>query len=608
VAIAKMTKIFIVGPVDDQVETIHLLQTLGVVHVEPASAMAGEYEKKNSEVLSRVQRLDRIMGDLARFKGRAAAAPITVTDEELTACAEEKVLAFQDKELRVQSLQRMIADLRPWGNFDPAHIRALEASGVHIRRYRMDAKKFEEFEAPENVLVEVVDRTKEVLFYTLSFAEPPEIPNAVMLSWTEKGLDEAEVELGRYQEQMESLFAELAGLAGRAETIKKQWIAALNEVAFTGTMATLHRDPYLFGLQGWIPRDQEPALHKKLEESKLPLHIVTREPFEEEEPPILIRNNWFVQRILPLQNLYGFPKYRDLDPSPFFAFFMVMFFGICMGDAGYGIMLYLIAYFMGRKWGGRTEIMDLVVKLIKAFAVSSMIVGALTGSIMGYGFENRSWILLDLDVDFGNPMILFYISLGLGVVHLTLSYLMGIAQTAYFYVKMQKLGLIGVLWGAVLLIARNIWFDAPGMALNLPMYYGGIGFLTAGMLLTLLFPNDSKKWAARLGVGLWNIYGLSSLVGDLLSYARLFGLGIATTAVASVMNQLAGMALDGIGPIMGAPLAFIIIVLGHLFNLALAILGSTVHSARMHFVESFKSFFEGGGVEYKPFKIERGSL
>ncbi|MCK9262889.1 MAG: hypothetical protein M0R18_03665, partial [Deltaproteobacteria bacterium] len=281
-AIAKMTKIFIVGPVDDQVETIHLLQTLGVVHVEPASAMAGEYEKKNSEVLSRVQRLDRIMGDLARFKGRAAAAPITVTDEELTACAEEKVLAFQDKELRVQSLQRMIADLRPWGNFDPAHIRALEASGVHIRRYRMDAKKFEEFEAPENVLVEVVDRTKEVLFYTLSFAEPPEIPNAVMLSWTEKGLDEAEVELGRYQEQMESLFAELADLAGRAETIKKQWIAALNEVAFTGTMATLHRDPYLFGLQGWIPRDQEPALHKKLEESKLPLHIVTREPFEEE--------------------------------------------------------------------------------------------------------------------------------------------------------------------------------------------------------------------------------------------------------------------------------------------------------------------------------------
>ena len=607
-AIVKMKKIFIVGPVDDQVETIQLLQTLGVVHVEPASEMAGEYEKKNNEVLSRVQRLDRIMEELARFKGKAAVTPVAVADEELTAYAEEKLQAFQDSELRVQSLQRMIADLRPWGNFDLAHIHTLEASGVHIRRYRMDAKKFEEFQPPENVMIEVADRKKEVLFYTLSFDEPQEIPNATMLSWPEKGLDEAEAELSRHQEQMKSLSAELASLAARAEIIKKQWIATLNEVAFTGTLATLHRDPYLFGLQGWIPQNQESTLHKKLEESRLPLHIVTREPFEDEEPPILIRNNWFVQRILPLQSLYGFPKYRHLDPSPFFAFFMVMFFGICMGDLGYGLLVYSIGYLMGRKWSGRSDTLDLVIKLIKAFAVSSMIIGILTGSVFGYPFENRSWVLLDLDVNAGNPMILFYISLGLGVVHLTLSYLMGIAQALYFYQKMQKLGIMFVLWGGVLLIARAIWFGAPDMVLNLPMYYGGIGFLALGILLTLLFPNDSKKWAARLGVGLWNVYGLTSLVGDLLSYARLFGLGIATGSVASVMNQLAVMTYDGLGPVIGGPFALLIIVVGHAFNLALAILGSTVHSARMHFVESFKNFFEGGGIEYKPFKIERGSL
>lgn len=249
-----------------------------------------------------------------------------------------------------------------------------------------------------------------------------------------------------------------------------------------------------------------------------------------------------------------------------------------------------------------------MIKLIKAFAVSSMIIGILTGSVFGYPFENRSWVLLDLDVNAGNPMILFYISLGLGVVHLTLSYLMGIAQALYFYQKMQKLGIMFVLWGGVLLIARAIWFGAPDMVLNLPMYYGGIGFLALGILLTLLFPNDSKKWAARLGVGLWNVYGLTSLVGDLLSYARLFGLGIATGSVASVMNQLAVMTYDGLGPVIGGPFALLIIVVGHAFNLALAILGSTVHSARMHFVESFKNFFEGGGIEYKPFKIERGSL
>jgi len=205
-------------------------------------------------------------------------------------------------------------------------------------------------------------------------------------------------------------------------------------------------------------------------------------------------------------------------------------------------------------------------------------------------------------------MILFYISLGLGVIHLTISYLMGMAQAWYFHVKMQKLGLIFVLWGAVMLISRNVWFDMPEAALNMPLYYGGIGLLVAGLLLTLLFPNNSKRWALRLGIGLWNIYGLTGLVGDLLSYARLFGLGIATSAVASVMNQLASMALASTGPIIGVPFAVLIIILGHTFNLALSLLGSTVHSARLHFVEAFKSFFEGGGVEYKPFKIERGSF
>ena len=196
-AIVKMKKIFIVGPVDDQVETIQLLQTLGVVHVEPASEMAGEYEKKNNEVLSRVQRLDRIMEELARFKGKAAVTPVAVADEELTAYAEEKLQAFQDSELRVQSLQRMIADLRPWGNFDLAHIHTLEASGVHIRRYRMDAKKFEEFNLRKRD--DRSGRSQERgAVYTLSFDEPQEIPNATMLSWPEKGLDEAEAEINRH--------------------------------------------------------------------------------------------------------------------------------------------------------------------------------------------------------------------------------------------------------------------------------------------------------------------------------------------------------------------------------------------------------------------------
>jgi V/A-type H+-transporting ATPase subunit I len=603
-----MMRVFIAGPADCEKEAVRLLQTLGMVHVEPASEMAGEYESINSTVVARARKLDRIMEDLRRFKDTEAAPSPDIDDAAVSAYAEETLLAYQDLELRVQSLERLLAELEPWGDFDPAHIRALEAQGVCVRRYRMDSQRWEDFAAPEGVLLEVVARKREVLFYTLSMGEPPEIPHATQLHLPETGLVEMAAELGRHRQQLASLEGELARVAGRMGDIRRHWITALNEAAFTGTVATLHREPYLFGLQGWIPREKEAAFREGLAAGALALHVVTREPLEGEEPPVLMRNNWFVRRIEPLLKLYGIPRYRHLDPSLFFAPFMVLFFGICLSDAGYGMLFYLISHVAGRRWSRRVEGMDLVVRLCKAFAVAAVAMGAVTGSVFGYSFESRSWILVDVDVNYGDPMILFYASLGLGVVHLSLSYLMGILQAAYLYIRMQKLGLILVLWGTTLLIARSIWFDAPTAQANAPMLYGGIGALACGLLLTLLFPNDSRRWAVRLGLGLWNIYGLTGLVGDLLSYARLFGLGIATSAVASVMNQLAGMALAAAGPVLGVVPALFILVTGHTFNLALSLLGSTVHSARLHFVEAFKSFFEGGGVAYKPFKIERGSL
>lgn len=183
---------------------------------------------------------------------------------------------------------------------------------------------------------------------------------------------------------------------------------------------------------------------------------------------------------------------------------------------------------------------------------------------------------------------------------------MGAFQSSSKNEQFQKLGLLGVLWGGACLISQRIWFTDPSLTMNHLLYYGGFGFLTCGLLLTFLFASDSKRLIVRLGLGLWSVYGLTGLVGDLLSYARLFGLGIATTAIASVMNDLAGMVHQAGGTIVGPILAVLVLVLGHTFNLLLSILGSTVHSARLHFVEAFKSFFQGGGIEYKPFKVERG--
>ena len=606
-AIAKIIRVFIAGPVDRQAQTLRFLQQLGVLHVEPASEQAVEFEQKYNDLLSRVKKIDQLIASLKRFRSTEEFPFNPAPDDELAAYVEGRLFELQELESRQAALKRLREELLPWGDFEPAQISTLQEHGLVIQRYRMDKKNWEVFQPPENVLLEVVSAKYEVLLFTVAQDDTLEIAQANPLSLPEFSLSQTEAELDRVDEKIKSLHDVLRSVAPRIDVLKEQLTEHLNEASYTESMATAYKDTDLFALQGWIPQSERPTFQKKLESASLPLQVDFRDPVETEEAPVLLRNNWFIQRIEPLLKLYGIPKYRHLDPSYLFAPFMVLFFGICLSDAGYGVLLFVIAHWLGKKLGDKVEGLPLVIGLCKLFALAAVVVGLSTGSIFGYSFQNRGWILMDIDVDFGNPMLLFYLSLGLGVVHLSLSYVMGILQTLYFHIKMQKLGLLFVLWGGVLLIVKATWFAEPSSPLQAPAHFGGIIFLSAGLLLTLLFPNDSKKWGPRLGLGLWNIYGLTGLIGDFLSYARLFGLGIATSAIASVMNQLAGMAVESLNPVIGIPMAIIIITVGHSFNLALALLGSTVHSARLHFVEAFKNFFEGGGVEYKPFQIKRGS-
>ncbi|MCF8054326.1 MAG: hypothetical protein K9K75_03795 [Deltaproteobacteria bacterium] len=600
-----MTRVFIVGAEGRQAETLTFLQAVGVLHVEPSVVATGEIDAESVELAEKAKRLGQVIDNLSAFR-RKTPHGLPSNNDDILSLAGTRLLEHQNACQRIQFLERMLLDLSPWGDFCPVHVQELEKAGVYIKRYRMDAKNWERLEEQERALLQIVAKKQSVLFYVVSLDEPLEIPFATALSLPEMGINDAVKELDMLKEQLEALNLELVVLADQVDVLKNELRETLNQLSFLEKVATLHNEPFLFGVQGWIPEDELSSFNDKIANSDLSVKVVTREPNPQEEPPVLLRNNWLIQRIAPLLNLYGLPRYRHLDPSYFFAPFMILFFGICLSDAGYGVLVYLISYFVGKKLHGKSSDFQLVVNLCKAFAIASIVVGVLTGSVFGYKFEERSWILLDIDVKAGNPMSLFYLSLGLGTLHLTISYVMGIIQGGFLHEKLQKLGVIFVIWGGVSLISRNIWFSLPGSFFHGFLFYAGIASLVLGLSLTLVFASNSSKFLVRLGTGLWNIYGLTGLIGDLLSYARLFGLGIATSAIASVMNQLAGMAFNAMGPIMGVPVGITILFVGHLFNLALSLLGSTVHSARLHFVEAFKNFFEGGGIEYKPFKHERG--
>lgn len=602
-----MKRVFIAGPSHRKEMALRLLQEIGVIHVEPAGKMTVDFEKKSASLLQEVRRIGQIYEGVQRFQGRKKKIPASAPDSELLLVCEQRLTDLQELQNRKQSLIKLISELEMWGDFDPEKLRVLEREGVFVQRFRMEGKSTTVLKLPEDVFVEMVSKKTTPHFFTVRFDRPVDLPQATLLRHPEKGLAQAQQELKEINEKEERVMAELAGAGERIGVLKRQYLEALNKASYTEHLGRLYSEGVLFGVQGWVPANLEEEFMKTLERSGLPLLARTRPPLPEETPPTLFKNNWFIRRIEPLLKLYGLPTYRSLDPSYFFAPFMIFFFGICLGDAGYGLVFLFASTWIKRKWGHLARELPLAMNLCQAFSVSSIVIGVITGSVFGYPFTNRAWVLVDLDLEAGNPMILFYSSLGLGLLHLTLSYLLGVFQATSWHEKFQKFGLVGVLWGGSSLVIQNIFFSDASSLANAVFRYAGWGLLSAGLFLTFWFASDSNKWGVRIGLGLWNVYGLTGLIGDLLSYARLFGLGIATTAIAAVMNQLAGMVYHAVGPIFGPWMAILLLIVGHTFNLLLSVLGSTIHSARLHFVEAFKNFFQGGGVEFRPFKVEGGS-
>lgn len=605
-AVAKMRRIFLVGPSDEKERTMKFLQEAGVVHIEPSVKLAGEMERQYSAIQQQARKIGQVCEGMSHFKEAKGEISVEIPDEELVSYCESRLAELEEIRNRKQTLHKLINELQVWGDFDPEKIKVLERDRVFIQRFRMEGKLKRALELPEDLYMEVVSEKPALNFFTVRIGEPVQIPQAIQLRNPEMGLTSALKELEDIKDREKSLILECSSLSKRIEVLKGLYRIVVNEASYAEYLGTIYAEKHLFGLQGWIPADNEEDLAKKITSSGLPLMTTTRDPLEDETPPTLFKNNWFIRQIEPLLKLYGLPDYRSIDPCYFFAPFMVLFFGICLGDAGYGLVFLLASYWIKKKWGNLSKELPLVMKLCQTFSISAIIIGILTGSVFGHDFKSRDWVLIDIDLDEGNPMILFYASLGLGVMHLSLSYIIGMLDARKRNDKLQKLGLMFVLWGGSFLISRNIWFSTPSSPMNMISNYAGWGFLALGVLLTFFSASDSKKWLIRIGLGFWSVYGLTGLIGDLLSYARLFGLGIATTAIAAVMNQLAGSIYDATGPVIGGILAVLLLIMGHAFNLVLSVLGSTVHSARLHFVEAFRSFFRGGGIQYKPFKIERG--
>lgn len=554
------------------------LREAGVVHVTlKAEGMADDTELQES-----IRQYDQLLHTIKQ------GAPDQLIDEH------NAVLN------KMEQTRQEIKRVQVWGDFSAKQLDDLRQAGYTLYYYSCSAKQFS-----DELGIRVNEAQGRVYFVRLN--EPLEDGSCN----EEKLGDKCAAEL---EKDLEAL----KGLEVAAQTRIDIWAQAnlaplqqqLNELQqrIDWQRVTLSTDSAAEGalkqLEGFCPVDNCQALETMLANESV--YYLAEDPKEEDNTPIKLRNNWFTKLFEPLTGMYGWPDYFEFDPTPILAPFYLLFFSLCMGDAGYGILLILFGLLVHYK-KIKIEMFEGLGPIITALGVGTLVIGFFLGTAFGM---DLSTLLPDISHLFLKGKIAGYdiamvLAIAIGVFHICLAMVVkAICYTKRYGFRAQ----LGT-WGWTLLIVGGISAFIICLALSVPMNITKIVLITIAAISALgIYPFNTpgRNPLVNIGAGLWDTYNMATgILGDTLSYIRLYALGLAGGMLGGAFNNL-GLMIMG-GSTAGATWQWVpfilILIIGHLLNLAMSALGAFVHPLRLTFVEYFKnSGYNGKGLLYKPFK------
>ncbi len=560
------------------------IRDLGVVHItEKASGIADNEELQ--EYLQKEDNLRRII---------AQGAPDQLLKEKA------------DLQQRIQDTQKEAQRMAVWGDFSKERLKALEKDGYKLKFFSCSKSAFEDdwgvivAEQGGNIYftqilhnnepaIDLGDKVKEI---TLSDKCASELEQDVKNLEGLLVAENARIEAWQLQE-LPKLKKELQEVRGQIDWKKVN----LN----TDTLA----EGSLKLLEGFCPIDNEEALNNLLKEQEV--YYEETDPTVEDNTPIKLKNNKFIQMFESLTGMYGWPNYNEFDPTPILGPFFLLFFAFCMGDSGYGILLTIIGILI-TKGKLKIDMFDGLGPIITTLGIGTTVIGFFLGTFFGMNLAELlpgiSHIFLNgkfMDTNFDLQMVL---ALGIGVFHICLA--MVVKSICYT----KQTGFVNNLgtWGWTLLVVGGVITLSVSALFSLPqetvkwimICLGGVSAIGIYIL-----NNVHRNPLINIGSGLWDTYNMvTGLMGDVLSYVRLYALGLAGGMLGAAFNRL-GLMVRGDEPSIGTWIAFLLIVIvGHLLNLALSSLGAFVHPLRLSFVEYFKNVgYEGKGKKYEPFKL-----
>lgn len=421
------------------------------------------------------------------------------------------------------------------------------------------------------------------------FSEIPfDLKNEIPLEITQNN----SLELERINVEKQKIKEELKGLEAKVNDLKRSHDLILSEHELK--MVDSENYDYLVFLEGFVPEKEKDKLISILDEAKVSYDLSITEPSESEEVPTLLYNNKVIKPFEDVTNMFGVPSYRERDPNTLMAFWYFVIFGLMFGDVVYGFLLSTIAFLFLKikKPKGGTRAM---VKVFGFCGVSSIIVGALYGSYLGFTFYP---LIFKKDL-IAEPMTLFYLCIGVGILHIMSGL---IFKGVTLFKKGQIIGGLseGISWALIMLglfsYLLKMYFKIPYIE------YVTYGLVSTGLILIVALGGYSKKGVfGKIFGGFSSLTGLASFMGDILSYSRILALALSGAVIGYVMNLLAGMLQSSI---FGIVMSSFIYILGHVFNIVMSLLSVYVHDGRLQYIEFFGKFYEGEGELYKPLQYQ----
>ena len=557
------------------------LREVGVVHVtEKAAGMAEDAHLQ--ELLAKADNARKLI---------AQGAPDQLLQEKVAL------------ESRIAATQKEVNKMAIWGDFSAERIAQLKEAGYTLRYFTCPKKLFQEEWG-------IVVAEQGATLYFVQVNNTDEAPEGSQ----EQYLNEKSA--ADLQKDVEGLNGLLVAQNARIELWAKENVPALenelNELKqqIDWKRVTLNTaseaDGSLKVLEGFCPIDQVAALDAMLQRQEV--YYQAEDPTAEDNTPIKLRNNKFTQLFESLTGMYGWPNYGEFDPTPILAPFFLLFFAMCMGDCGYGILLIIIGLLIAKK-KLNIAMFEGLGPIITVLGVGTTVVGFFLGTFMGIDLYNAEWMpqALKSVMIKGDVMgydIQMVLAICIGVFHICLAMVVkAICYTKQFGFKENI-----ATWGWLLLVVGGLIVAILGLTV-LPENVFKWALIAVGAVSALaiyIFNTPGRNPLINIGAGLWDTYNMATgILGDVLSYIRLYALGLAGGMLGAAFNNLGLMVMGGTTE--GATwqwLPFVLIlVLGHVLNLAMSALGAFVHPLRLSFVEYFKNAgYEGKGTLYQPFK------